>query len=70
VWDLATRMGGQLRAVPGGVVGWDLTAALALADALGVNLLVAAEILPAIEAAAVAAINRQISSCGGERLDV
>jgi len=70
VWDLAQRMGGQIRAVPGGVVGWDLTAALALADALGVNRLVAAEILPAIEAAAVAAINRQIGSGGGERLDV
>jgi pantoate kinase len=63
-------MGGQIRAVPGGVVGWDLSAAFALADALSLNLLIAAEILPAIEAAAVAAINRQISSGGGERLDV
>jgi pantoate kinase len=63
-------MGGQIRAVPGGVVGWDLSTALALADALGVNRLVAAEILPAIEPAVVAAINRQISSGGGERLDV
>ena len=65
MWDLAQRMGGQIRAVPGGIVGWDLTAALAIADALGVNLLVAAEILPAIEAAAVAAINRQIGSENG-----
>jgi len=58
-------MGGQIRAVPGGVVGWDLSAGLALADALGVNLLVAAEFLPAIEAAAVAAINRHIGSENG-----
>ena len=70
MWDLAQRMGGQVRAVPGGVVGWDMTAALALADALGVNALVAAEILPAIEATAIAAINRQAGSGDGERLDV
>jgi hypothetical protein len=65
VWDLAQRMGGQIRAVPGGVVGWDLSAALGLADALGVNLLVAAEILPAIEPAVVAAINQQIGAENG-----
>ena len=35
VWDLALRMGGQLRAVPGAVLGWDLGAGLALAAALG-----------------------------------
>ena len=34
VWDLALRMGGQLRAIPGAVLGWDLGAGLALADAL------------------------------------
>jgi len=70
VWDLAQRMGGQIRAVPGGVVGWDLCAALALADALGVNLVVAAEILPAIEAVVVAKLNEQLASGSGERLDV
>jgi len=60
VWDLCLRMGGQLRAVPGAVLGWDLGAAMALAHALGVNPLVAAEILPAIEAIAVRAINEQM----------
>lgn len=50
-------MGGQLRVIPGAVLGWDLGAAMALAQALGVNALVAAEILPEIEAIAVRAIN-------------
>ena len=35
VWDLALRMRGQLRAIPGAVLGWDLGAGLALAAALG-----------------------------------
>ena len=65
MWDLAQRMGGQVRAVPGGVVGWDMTAALAMADALGVSALAAAEMLPALEAAAVTAINKQIGSDSG-----
>ncbi|WP_075223294.1 DUF7697 family protein [Acuticoccus yangtzensis] len=62
MWDLAQRMGGQVRVVPGGVVGWDMTAALAMADALGISTLAAAEMLPALEAAAVTAINKQIGS--------
>ena len=56
--------------MPGGVIGWDMTAALALAGALGVSLFAAAEILPALEPAAVTAINRQIGSGGSEGLDV
>ena len=35
VWDLALRMRGQLRAIPGAVLGWDLGAGLAMAAALG-----------------------------------
>ncbi|WP_075223162.1 DUF7697 family protein [Acuticoccus yangtzensis] len=62
MWDLAQRMGGQVRAVPGGVVGWDMTAALAMADALGFSPLAAVEMLPALEAAAITAINKQIGS--------
>ncbi|UOM36722.1 hypothetical protein [Acuticoccus sp. I52.16.1] len=62
MWDLAQRMGGQVRVVPGGIVGWDMTAALAMADALSVSTLAAAEMLPALEAAAVTAINKQIGS--------
>ena len=62
VWDLALKLGGQLRVVPGAVIGWDLGAAVALGRALGVNPLATAEILPAIEAVAVRAINEQLRS--------
>ena len=57
-------MGGQLRAVPGAVLGWDLAAGLALAAALGVPALAAAELLPAIEAVAVRSINERMSRDG------
>ncbi len=64
VWDLALRMGGQLRVATGlpgvVVIGWDLGTALALAAALGVPALAAAELLPAIEAAAVAGLNARM----------
>ena len=49
VWELAQSLRGQFRAIPGGVVGWDMTAALAMAEALGLNRLIAAELLPLIE---------------------
>ena len=58
VWDLALRLGGQLRAVPGAVLGWDLGAAMAMAAALGVEPLLAAEVLPDLEAIAVRAHQR------------
>lgn len=48
--DLVLRLGGQLRAVPGVVLGWEFGAALAMAQALGLNTLVAADLLPEIEA--------------------
>ena len=47
---MAGRLGGQIRAVPGVVLGWDMSAALAMADALGVDRRAAAEFLPVIEA--------------------
>jgi len=54
VWDLVCRLGGQMRVAPsGGIIGWDLGAALGLASALGINALVVAEFLPAIEAVMV-----------------
>lgn len=57
-------MGGQLRVATGitgmVVLGWDLGTALSLATALGVPALAAAELLPAIEAAAVAGINARM----------
>jgi hypothetical protein len=60
VWDLAQRLGGQLRAIPGAVLGWDMTAALAMAAALGVPARAAAELLPGIEAEMVRKLNQQI----------
>jgi hypothetical protein len=53
-------MGGQLRAVPGAALGWDLSAALALAAALGVDPRLAAEILPEIEPVVIGRINSRM----------
>jgi hypothetical protein len=54
-------MGGQLRVAPSGaIIGWDLTAALALASALGLDPLLAAEVLPVIEALAVRGLNQDL----------
>ncbi|MDP3342819.1 hypothetical protein [Frigidibacter sp.] len=46
--------------VPGAIIGWDLTAALALGTALGVPPLVLAELLPSIEAVMVTKLNEQM----------
>ena len=62
VWDLVASLGGQLRVTPyGGVIGWDMGAALALASALGICRIAAAELLPAIEAVMVRKVNEQTS---------
>ncbi|MCC5989762.1 MAG: hypothetical protein JJT95_19000 [Pararhodobacter sp.] len=60
VWDLAGRLNGQIRAVPGVVLGWDMTAALAMAKALGVDARAAAEFLPVIEAVMARHLNQQM----------
>ncbi len=44
------------------VLGWDMTAALAMARALGVDPLIAAECLPEIEAVMVRKLNEQTAS--------
>ena len=62
VWDVAQRMSGQLRAIPGAVLGWDLTTGLALATALGVSPTAVAELLPEIEAVAVRKLNERIGA--------
>ena len=49
----------------GAVIGWDMGAALAMAQALGVDLLIAAECLPEIEAVMVRKLNEQMA--GDER---
>ena len=56
------RLGGQLRVAPGAVLGWDMGAALAMAQALGVNTLIAAELLPEIEAVMVRKVNEQLGT--------
>jgi hypothetical protein len=57
---LAGRLGGQLRAIPGAVLGLDMSAALAMAQALGIDALIAAELLPPIEAVMVRKLNERI----------
>jgi hypothetical protein len=57
VWELAMNLGGQFRAIPGGVVGWDMGAAIALGRAAGVGPIALAEFLPVIEPLAVQAVN-------------
>lgn len=62
VWDLAKKLTGQLRAVPGAVLGLDMTAALIWAHALGLDTLVCAELLPEVEGVMVRGLNAQIRS--------
>jgi hypothetical protein len=50
---------------PGAVLGWDMGAAIAMAQALGVNTLIAAELLPEIEAVMVRKVNEQIGDGHG-----
>lgn len=54
------RLGGQLRLAPPVVIGWDMTAALAMARAMGVSPRLAADLLPHVEAAMTAKMNEQI----------
>ena len=51
--------------LPGAVVGWDMSAALALGDALGVPSLAMAELLPVIEAVMVTKLNEQMDHSNG-----
>ncbi|PZO63610.1 MAG: hypothetical protein DI498_13055 [Paracoccus denitrificans] len=60
IWDLVGRLGGQLRVLPGAVIGWDLNAALGLAAALGIPAPAAAELLPIVEAVVVRKMNEQM----------
>ena len=57
-------MGGQIRAIPGAVLGWDMTAALAMAKAMGISPRAIVELLPAIEAAMVRKLNERESQSG------
>ena len=62
VWDLVGRLGGQVRVAGKAVLGWDMSAAMALAQALGLNPMVAAELLPELEAVMVRRINEKITA--------
>lgn len=65
VWDLIGRLGGQLRVLPGAVIGWDMAAVLALGDALGIPPLAMAELLPIVEAVMVVKLNEQMDHSHG-----
>jgi len=47
------------------VIGWDLSAALSLAEALGVSPIAAAELLPVIEVVMVKNLNEQMEQPDG-----
>lgn len=66
VWDLVGRIGGQTRAIPGAVLGWDMGAALDMGRALGISALAVAELLPVIETIMVRKTNEQINRDSGD----
>ncbi|MDO5630611.1 MAG: hypothetical protein Q4G22_02110 [Paracoccus sp. (in: a-proteobacteria)] len=53
-------MTGQIRAIPGAVIGWDIGVALAIGQALDVPAIAIAQLLPVIEAGMVRKLNEQI----------
>lgn len=58
------KLGGQIRAVPGGVIGFDMGAALSMGAALGVPSAATAELLPIIETVAVREMNEAAKGQG------
>ncbi len=51
--------------LPGAVIGWDMSAAMAIGDALGIPPVAMAELLPVIEAVMVAKLNEQMEHSDG-----
>ncbi|WP_199908125.1 DUF7697 family protein [Celeribacter baekdonensis] len=51
--------------LPGAVIGWDMSAALALGDALGIPPLAMAELLPVVEAVMMAKLNEKMDHSNG-----
>ena len=51
--------------LPGAVIGWDMSAAFAMGNALGVPPLAMAELLPVIEAVMIAKLNEQMDHFHG-----
>ena len=66
MWHLAQRLGGRLRVASRAVIGWDMTAALALGRALGVDERALGELLPEIEAVMVARANERLKAEAGD----
>ena len=62
-WDILLRSSRQLRLAPlgYGVIGLDFTAVMSLGAAIGAELAVLAELLPAGEAGLVSALNERLS---------
>ena len=65
VWDLIGRLGGQMRVAGKAVLGWDMGSAMALAQALGLNPMVVAELLPELEAVMVRRMYEKIGDSDG-----
>ena len=65
VWDLVGRLGGQMRVAGKAVLGWHMGSAMALAQALGLNPMVVAELLPELEAVMVRRMNEKIGETDG-----
>lgn len=63
---MAQRLGGQLRVAPRAVLGFDMTAALAMGAALGISPRAVVELLPPIEAAMVGRVNAKIKNDSAE----
>lgn len=60
------RAGGQIRAIPGALIGFDMTAVLAMARALDVPEALVCEMLPAIEAVMVKTTKKDTEPDGAE----
>ena len=60
LWRLVQSLGGQVRIAAGfggaSVIGWDMTAVLAMGQAMGLPAMLLADVMPAIEATMVRAI--------------
>jgi hypothetical protein len=60
-WDIALRCAGQLRMAQFAVIGIDMNAALKIAEALCIDPISIAELLPACESGMVSAINAKVN---------
>ena len=66
IWDLFLRALRQVRAIPGAVIGFDMTAVLAMANAQGIPGALVCEIMPALEAVLIDIHNRDPEDDGRE----